>query len=197
VLGTVHASDHTRLVGWDRDRLFFQREGVEETLSASDNGFALSDVSSAALTGSTGTGPLADVAADVELREKLGVMTVMRPSVEAAPVVPGTSGQLSPDGRFVLTVGGPDGTAAYDSATGEPEGTWFLDDWTPMAAAFTSSGRVVWSVSRVGSYSLIDCLVSRGYMNSFDVDSEPCRSRVDLHGVPLLAGRDPGLVPST
>jgi hypothetical protein len=130
------------------------------------------------------SGSIVDVAADVQLWTAGGYLKVAQPSVLEAATVPGTSGQLSPDGRFVITVGSPGGPAAYDAITGEAVGTWFPDDWTPMASAFTAEGRVVWSVSR-------------GYMNSFDVDSEPCTPRLDLKGVPVLAGGEPGLVPST
>ncbi|MEO6510091.1 MAG: hypothetical protein ABIO16_03805, partial [Nocardioides sp.] len=71
--------------------------------------------------------------------------------------------------------------------------TWFPDDWVPVAAAFTNEGRAVWVVSVDGSYSLIDCVVPRENVNSFDVGSEPCTQKVEVSGVPLLAGAEPGL----
>jgi hypothetical protein len=194
VVGTVPRTADTRLVGWDRERLYFSRQGEDGVLSTAGG-----DLSESVLPMPLApqSGSIVDVAADVQLWTAGGYLKVAQPSVLEAATVPGTSGQLSPDGRFVITVGSPGGPAAYDAITGEAVGTWFPDDWTPMASAFTAEGRVVWSVSRVGSYTLIDCLVSRGYMNSFDVDSEPCTPRLDLKGVPVLAGGEPGLVPST
>ncbi len=195
VVGTLPTVRDTVLVGWDRDRLYFRDDFIDQSLTVGSDELVVSTVSPPV---SGALGPLVDVAAEVQLWPQRGLsLTVVHPVDRAEVVVPGTSGQLSPDGRFVVTVGRPGGPAAYDAATGEAMGTWFPDDWTPMAAAFTSEGRVVWSVSRVGSYTLIDCLVARGYVNSFAVDSEPCTPRLDLHGVPVLAGGEPGLVPST
>jgi hypothetical protein len=195
VVGTVGGADETQLVGWDRERLYFRRQGQE--LSLTTIGGELSEADGPPQTRLGAEGRLADVAAGAELRTANGTIFVVQPTIIASTMVPGTSGQLSPDGRFVLTVGNPGGPAAYDAITGAPLATWFPDDWTPMAAGFTAEGRVVWSVSRVGAYSLIDCLVSRDNMNSFDVGSQPCRPRLDLHGVPVLADSEPGLVPST
>jgi len=191
---TLEADPGTSLVTWDRDRLYVSVGGLPQGVTLGPDGLGMSAVDPP-LGGASG--PLTDVAGDVQLWNGPGSLNVVRPGIVVTTRLPGTSGQLSPDGLFVLTVGRPGGPAAYSAATGEPTGTWFPDDWTPMAAAFTRTGRVVWSVSRVGSYSLIDCLVSRGYVNSFAVDSEPCTHRVDLHGIPVLAGGEPGLVPST
>ncbi len=194
VEGSLAMTRDAAVLGWDRERLYLRDDGIEESATLGGDGLVVSTVSPPiSLRG----GALTDVAIGAQLWADRGSMTVVQALDHHEVTVPGSSGQLSPDGRFVITVGRPGGPAAYDAVTGEALGTWFPGDWTTMAAAFTAEGRAVWSVARVGSYALIDCLVSRENMNSFDVGSQPCTPRLDLHGVPVLAGGEPGLVPST
>ena len=126
-----------------------------------------------------------------------GALTVVQPFFSMSVPIPGAAGQLSPDGNYALTHDGDGRPAAYDVRSGDPQGTRFVEDWTPVEAAFTLEGRAVWVVQiDDASYGMFDCQVSRRFINSFDPDTEPCTPRIEMGEPPLLAGMEPGLVPS-
>ena len=137
---------------------------------------------------------LQDVSAGAELRRGGATLDIFQPFVGAPNEVPGTSGQLSPDGNYVLTHSGDGRPSAYDARSGAPEASWFDDSWTPLAATFTAEGRIVWVVdSHDGSLGLYECQSSMSYIDSFDPQNEPCTARVELGTMPVLAGVQPGL----
>ncbi len=182
-----------RLVGWDRERLYFHSDGAERVLTITPSG-----VPSTSTLDKPESGPgsqLVDVAAGAEMRLRDGVLTIEQPFFSISRQVPGLTGQLSPDGNFVLTRVGEGPPAAYDARSGVPQGTWFQEGWTPVAAAFTPVGRAVWIVADAqGELALYECQVAKRYINSFDPDAEPCTPRTDLGDhLPVLAGTEPGL----
>jgi hypothetical protein len=141
---------------------------------------------------------LQDVAAGAELRRGGGELEIFQPFFGGSQIVAGTAGQLSPDGNFVLTHFGDGRPAAFDARSGTPEVYWFDQDETPVTAAFTLEGRVVWVVdSPDGTFGLYECQVSRTNLSSSRPESEPCTPRVDLGEAPLLAGTQPGLAPTS
>ena len=183
-----------RLIGWDRERLYLHQEGVDQTLALGP-GNTLVDSRVAPPEGGFGS-VLLDVASGAELRLDSGVLSVVQPFFNVSRQVPGASGQLSRDGNYVLTHSGDGHPAAYDARSGDPQGTWFSDGtWTPVAAAWTEAGRVVWVVdSHDGrSYGMYECQPSKDWVDSFDPGSSPCTQRVDVDSLPVLAGTQPGL----
>jgi hypothetical protein len=142
---------------------------------------------------------LLDVSSGAELRSNEDVLSVVHPYFNVHPEVPGTVGLLSSDGNFVLTRVA-DEVALYDARDAQLDGdwdTWVDRGWTTVAATFTVEGRVVWVVdSHDGTFGLYECQASKQYINSMNPDQEPCTQRLDVDGVPVLAGTPPGLVPT-
>ena len=187
-----------RIIGWDRERLYFHRDGNDWSVSITPDGRTTDPVQVATPDGAFGS-MLQDVSAGAELRRGGATLDIFQPFVGAPNEVPGTSGQLSPDGNFVLTHSGDGRPSPYDARSGAPEASWFDDSWTPLAATFTAEGRIVWVVdSHDGSLGLYECQSSRNYIDSFD----PARTSRAPRGstsapMPVLAGVQPGLVGTT
>jgi hypothetical protein len=193
-VGRLDATVDARLIGWDRERLYFHGDGNDWSVSVSRAGQAAAPVRVVPPEGSDAS-VLQDVSSGAELRSDDGSLSVVQPFFSVTRYVPGTWGQLSPDGHYVLTHFGDGRPAVYDVRSGEPQGTFFEEDWTPVAAAFTGEGRIVWLVdSHDGSYGLYECQSSPYEINWFDLDAEPCTQRVDVGEPPVLAGVAPGLV---
>jgi hypothetical protein len=193
-LATLDATADTRLIGWDREHLYFHSEGNDWAVTVSGTGASSPDVVEVP-EGAFGSA-LVDVAAGSELRSDGGVLSIVPAFFSLAREVPGTTGQLSPDGNFVIT-GAGERLELFDTRSGEPDGGWFDElAWTPVAGAFTVDGRAVWVVDSHdgGGFGLYQCLSSREHVDSFNPDEEPCTQRLDVDGVPILAGEQPGLV---
>ena len=190
----MDAAVDLRIIGWDRERLYFHRDGNDWSVSITPDGRTTDPVQVATPEGAFGS-MLQDVSAGAELRRGGATLDIFQPFVGAPNEVPGTSGQLSPDGNYVLTHSGDGRPSTYDARSGAPEASWFDDSWTPLAATFTAEGRVVWVVdSHDGTLGLYECQSSMRYIDSFDPQNEPCTVRVDLGTMPVLAGVQPGLV---
>ena len=138
---------------------------------------------------------LQDVSAGAELRRDGGQLDIVQPFFGAPNEVPGTTGQLSPDGNFVLTHDGDGRPSSYDVRDGGAEATWFDDRrGRRVAATFTVEGRIAWVVdSHDGSFGLYECQRRRDYINSFDPQASRAparRPRRRAHA----RGDQPGLV---
>ena len=192
-VGRLDTTIDTRLIGWDRERLYFHRNGNDWSVSVDRAAQAGAPVLVDPPEGSHAS-VLLDVSSGAELRSDDGALSVVQPFFSLTRYVPGTRGQLSPDGNYVLTHFGDGRPAVYDSRSGEPQGTFFKEGWTPLAAAFTGEGRIVWVVeSPPGSVGLYECQSSPDYINSFDPGAEPCTPPVNVGEPPVLAGTAPGL----
>lgn len=186
VLGTTPRTDDTELLGWDRGSLYYHSVGADWVLSRDQQG----GVTITPMPPTQGArGALVDISAGAELRDANGQLSVVQPFFSVTIDIPGSVGQLSPDGDFVLTRSSDGTVAAYDARSGKQQEPWFPADWTPVEAVFTSESRAIW-VATVpdAKLALLDCQVSRGYVNSFDPTRNPCTQRLDLPAVPLLAG---------
>jgi len=186
----------TRIIGWDRSNLYYHDRGADWVLSLDATGAASTRMVRPPY--GAGGSTLLDVSAGAQLRDEAGTLGVVQPFFSITRDMPGTTGQLSPDGNYVITRAGEGAPAAYDARTGAPQGTWFKDGWTPVAAAFTTVGRVVWVVDdTAGARGMYECQVAMDYINSFDPSAEPCTPRTELgEELPVLAGVDPGLGPT-
>jgi hypothetical protein len=193
-LGTLDATADTRLIGWDRERLFFHSQGNDWAVTVGGAGVS----SPGEVTPPEGAfgSALVDVSAGKQLRRDRNVLSVVQPFFSVARDVPGTVGQISPDGNHVITDVGGGRVELFSTTTGEPDGGWFDElGWTPVAGVFSVDGRVVWVVDSFdGGYGLYNCLASREHVDSFNPEEEPCTQRFDVDGVPLLANEQPGLV---
>ena len=190
-LGRLEASDDSYLIGWDRERLYFHSERSDWVANVSGPGLTEPQQVEPpeGFRGST----LLDVSSGSELRSENRALSVVHPYFSIHPEVPGTTGLLSPDGNFVLTWSTiDDEVALYDARDAHQDGdwdTWVDRGWTTVAATFTVEGRVVWVVdSHDGTYGLYECQASKQYINSMNPDQEPCTQRLDVDGVPVLAG---------
>jgi DNA-directed RNA polymerase specialized sigma24 family protein len=194
-VGRLDATTDTHVIGWDRERLYYHHEGNDWAVTV--NVGALTDPVQIARPLGAFSSVLLDVSSGALLRDNHG-LDVVQPLFSLNQPIPGRSGQLSPDGNFALTHAGDGAPSLYDVRTGKEDGTWFdAKGWTPVAAAFTAEGRVVWVVdSHDGSYGLYECQASKDYINSMNPDAEPCSQRYDLDGIPILAGIEPGLAPT-
>ena len=194
-LGRLDASGDTRLIGWDRERLYFH--GEDSDWVANVNGPGVSEPRQVEPPEGYLASVLLDVSSGAELRSNEDALSVVHPYFNIHPEVPGTVGLLSPDGNFVLTRIA-DEVAMYDARDAKLDGdwdTWVDRGWTTVAATFTVEGRVVWVVdSHDGTFGLYECQASKQYINSMNPDQEPCTQRLDVDGVPVLAGTPPGLV---
>lgn len=188
-LARLGSSTDTRLIGWDRERLYLDRNGTDFVSNVSGRG-ASSPQEVEVPEGYAGS-VLLDVSSGSELRSDDGSMSVVHPFFNVHPPLAGTTGQLSPDGNFVLSDLG-DEVALYDARNGDLDGdwdTWVERGWTTVAATFTVEGRIVWVVdSHDGTFGLYECQASKQYINSMNPDQEPCTQRLDVDGVPVLAG---------
>jgi DNA-directed RNA polymerase specialized sigma24 family protein len=194
-LGSTGRTQDTALIGWDRDRLYFHRDGADHMMTTSGTKATVADVETP--EGAEGSA-IKDVSSGAELRLNHGALSIVQPFFNVSIGVPGTDGQLSPDGNYALTHVGDGSLAVYDSRSGDPMGTWFDRSWSPVAAAFTLEGRAVWVVDTGdGSYGMFDCQVSKRFIDSFYPETEPCTERLDIGALPLLAGTEPGLVTQT
>jgi hypothetical protein len=195
-VGRLDSTTDTRVIGWDRERLYYHHEGNDWSVSV--NVGALTDPIQIARPLGGFASVLLDVSSGTRLRDDDG-LSAAQPLFNLVRDIPGTNGQLSPDGNFVLTHSGDGRPSLYDVRTGDEDGTWFdAKGWTPVAAAFTTEGRVVWVVdTQDGSYGLFECQASMDYINSMNPGSEPCTQRYDLDGIPVLAGIQPGLAPTS
>jgi hypothetical protein len=194
-LGHLEAHDDTRVIGWDRERLYFHDRGNDWAVNV-NIGELTGPIQIARPLAGVGSS-LLDVSSGSKLRDNRGLQ-VEQPLFSLIQEVPGTNGQLSPDGNFVITLDGGE-PKLYDVRSGEQDGTWFDDhDWTPVSAAFTVEGRVVWVVDRHdGTFGLYECQASKDYINSMNPGSEPCTEGLDIDGVPVLGGIQPGLAPAS
>jgi hypothetical protein len=191
-IGRLDAAKDAVLIGFDRERLFFHNDG-------SDWGVTVNGVST--LTAPNALPPpegaygsvLLDVKSGTQLRFGRGVLFVVQPLYSVEQDVPGSVGMLSPDGNFGVSRDG-DSVGGWSAKTGATDGDWFaVNQWTPVAGAFTTTSRVVWVVdSGDDSFGLYECQASRQYINSMNPDQEPCTQRFDVDGIPLLAGARPG-----
>ena len=196
-LGRVDGTVDLRVIGWDRDRLYFHREGNDWSLTLTRDGTTSEPDVVDPPDGGFGS-MLQDVSAGAELRRVGGRLAVFQPFYGEPYDVPGTTGQLSRDGNYVLTQDGDGQATTYDARSGAPEAAWFDRAWTPLAASFTADGRIVWVMdSHDGSLGLYECQASRANLSSSRVESEPCTQRFDLDAMPILAGIQPGLAPTS
>ncbi len=196
--GRVDGWVDSRVIGWDRERLYFHREGNDWSIAVIPSTGMMSEPDLVVPPDGGFGSMLQDVSAGAELRRGGGELEVFQPFVGENLVVDGTAGQLSPDGNFVLTHFGDGRPAAYDARSGTPEVNWFKVGETPVTAAFTVEGRVVWVVaSPDGTLGMYECQVSRANLSSSRVESEPCTPRFDLDAMPILAGIQPGLAPTS
>ena len=193
-LGTLDATVDARLIGWDRERLYFHSGGNDWAVTITGTGVSTPREVTPPEDGFASV--LQHVSSGAEVRRDDGVVMVVQPLFSLSVVVPGTVGQLSPDGNFVLADVRRGRVELFDVRSGDQDGDWFAErGWTPVAAAFAVEGRVVWVVdSGDEGYGLYNCQASKRYLNSFEPDSEPCTERLDVDGVPVLAGEQPGLV---
>jgi hypothetical protein len=193
-LGTLDATVDSRLIGWDRERLYFHAGGNDWAITVSGTG--VSDPTEVDPPEDGFASVLHHVSSGAQVRGDGGVLKVVQPLFSLSVEVPGTVGQLSPDGNFVLTDVAGGRIELFDVRTGKPDGDWFAGrGWPPVAAAFAVEGRVIWVVdSGEEGYGLYNCQASKRYLNSFYPDREPCTQRLDVEGVPVLAGEMQGLV---
>jgi hypothetical protein len=192
-IGRVEASVDAKLIGFDRERLYYHSQGVDWVVTVNGD-LTLSEPDRLSVPEGAFGSALLDVSSGTQLRSARGVLDVIQPLYSVEKQVPGTVGQLSDDGNFVLTRVG-DHVAMTDARDGTPDGDWFSDQgWRPVAAAFTTEGRVTWVVDTLdGGYGLFECQASRDYINSMDPESQPCTQRYDIDAVPVLAGSVPGI----
>lgn len=191
-IGRLDAAKDAVLIGFDRERLFFHNEGSDWAVTVNGVSSLTSPSVLEPPEGAFGS-VLLDVKSGTQLRLRRGALSVVQPLYSVERDVPGSMGMLSPDGNFgVSRVDGAVGS--WSTRTGSRDGDWFsANHWTPVAAAFTTDSRVVWVVdSGDDSYGLYECQASRDYINSMNPDQEPCTQRLDVDGVPLLAGAKPG-----
>ena len=192
-LGTLDATVDTRLIGWDRERLYFHSEGNDWVVNVT--GTTVGEPTEVEPPEDAFGSVLVDVSAGAELRSDVGTLSIVHPYFNIAPEVPGATGQLSTDGNFVMTAVGNGRIRLFDTRSSEPDGEWFTQlGWPRVAGAFTVEGRAVWVVDTDDGYQLYDCLASREHVDSFNPDEEPCTQAFDVDGVPILAGEQPGLV---
>ena len=130
----------TRVIGWDRERLYFHREGNDWSISVIPATGTMSEPDLVVPPDGGFGSMLQDVSAGAELRRGGGELEVFQPFVSESMVVPGTAGQLSPDGDCVLSHFGDGRPAAYDARSGTPEGNWFKVGETPSAPRSPSRG---------------------------------------------------------
>jgi len=193
-LGSIDATVDTRLIGWDRERLYFHSEGNDWAATVGGAGVSTPGKVNPPEGGYASV--LQHVSSGAELRRDDGLLSIVQPFFSLSIEVPGTVGQLSPDGNYVLTDTGGGRVDLFDTRSGERDGRWFDErGWTPIAGTFTVEGRVVWVVdSYDDSYGLYECQASMRFLNSFEPETEPCTQRLDVDGVPVLAGVRLGLV---
>jgi DNA-directed RNA polymerase specialized sigma24 family protein len=176
----------TQLIGWDRDRLYFRQDGLDQQLSFPTQGHA--DVSPARPPEGLASSHLVDVAAGVELRGRDGQLTTTLPFFSVTITVPGVTGILSNDGDWTLTRDADGIPSAYDVRDGSLQGPWFDPAWTAVDASFTYDGRIVWVADEHnGSYALVDCQVEEDVNMALHPDGEQCRPQLDVGALPLLA----------
>jgi hypothetical protein len=183
----------TRLVGWDRERLYFSQDGRDQEMSFVDRDHpAVSDVTPPEGLESS---RIVDVAAGVELRRQDGVLTTTLPFFSVTSGIPGENGTLSTDGNWLLTVDADGVPTAYDARDGSQQGPWYDAAWTAVGATFTRDGRIVWVVDEHnGSFGLVDCQVPEQVNRAYDLNAQHCAPVLDVGAVPLLADVRPGLV---
>ena len=192
-IGRLDATVDTQLIGFDRERLYYHSQGAEWVVTI--NGVsALGEPDLVEIPEGNFGSALIDASSGTQLRSSRGALVVIRPIDDTELELPGTVGQLSNDGNFVVSRL-DDQVAMWDARDGDIDGDWFAQNaWTPLAAAFTNVGRVAWVVDRHdGTYGLYECQASRDYINSTDPDSQPCTEGYDVDGVPVLAGAPPEL----
>ena len=192
-IGRLEAAVDAKLIGFDRERFYYHSDGKDWVVTV-NGGRELSDPDELPVPEGAFGSALLDVSSGTQLRGSRGALDVIQPLYSVQKEVPGTVGQLSTDGNFVVTRVG-DRVTMWDAREGTVDGDWFVEKgWTPVAAAFTSQGRVAWVVDlHDGGYGLFECQASRDYINSMDPESQPCTQRFDVEGVPVLAGARPGL----
>ena len=186
VIARVPRRADTQLVGWDRDRLFFRQDGIDQQMSF----LTLGDPQTSTVRPPEGlpSSHLVDVAAGVELRGQDGQLTTTLPFFSVTVTVPGITGILSSDGDWALTRGADGIPSAYDVRDGSLQGPWFDPAWTAVDAAFTHDGRIVWVADEHdGSYALVDCQVEEEVNMALHPDGEQCRPQLDVGALPLLA----------
>jgi hypothetical protein len=192
-IGRLDAAKDAVLIGFDRERFFFHNEGSDWGVTV--NGVdALTEPGALAPPEGAFGSVLLDVKSGTQLRLARGVLSAVQPLYSVENDVPGSIGMLSPDGNFVISRVDDEGVQSWSTRTGSVDGDWFAaNQWTPVAGAFASNNRVVWVVdSGDDSYGLYECQASRNYINSMNPDQEPCTQRLDVDGIPLLAGARPG-----
>jgi hypothetical protein len=131
-----------------------------------------------------------DISSGTELRIGGGGLTVTQPLFSLTTDLPGDRGRLSVDGNFAITAGTDNLPLVSDTRDGADQGTWFRKKWTPVVAAFSHQGRVVWVADDGdGTLGLFSCAAAKDFVDSFHPDSEPCTQVYDLTDtVPVLAG---------
>ena len=117
---------------------------------------------------------LVDVVAGTRLEQMGSYLRVVRSGHRGEILVTGFGGQLSSDGRLVLT--GPDpgrDPQLHDARTGDRLDSWFPPDWHVRQATFTADDRVTWVVERGdGSLLMVTCGATAA--------ARPCTHAVDL-----------------
>ncbi len=184
----------TLTVGFDRGELYFSSDGVDQSVSTSGGSPVVSPV---ATPEGDADSRLVDISSGAELRIGDGGLTLTQPLFSLTTDLPGDRGRLSVDGNFAITAGADDVPLVSDTRDGADQGAWFSKEWTPVAAAFSHQGRVVW-VADDGdeTLGLFSCAAAKDFVDSFHPDSEPCTQVYDLNDtVPVLAGGAVG-VPS-
>ena len=194
IVGRLARSGDTRLIGWDRDVLYFRDDDSDQAMAFTNaRDFVVRPVEA---PDSLPTSQLVDVASGAELRRQDGVLSTTQPFFNVSPPVSGVTGALSTDGNFVLTLNRGGTPTAYDARNGQRYPYWFDPTWGAVAATFTHDNRVVWVVDeRNGSYGLVDCQVDERLLIAIDPDAQYCERPIDVGAKPVLADVQPGLVP--
>ena len=194
--GRVDGWVDSRVIGWDRERLYFHREGNDWSISLVPATGTMGEPESrspprtAASAPCSRTSPRAPSCAEVAAS-----WTVFQPFVGDSLGSPAPPVSSRPTATSCSRTSATAGRRRTTPASGAPEVNWFNERRDPVTAAFTARG-----ARRLGRRQprrpprplRVPGLAS--HINSSRPESEPCTARVDLDELPMLAGIQPGLV---
>ena len=182
----------TRLIGWDRERLYFHGERQRLGRRRQRRG-GLEPTAGRRRPRGLPRSALLDVSSGAELRSDDGALSVVaRRSSASTLEVPGTVGQLSPDGNFVLTDVGDGRPRCSTRATAQADGDWF-DERRAGRPSPHVHGRGPRRVGRRQPRRHLRPLrvpgLAKHYINSFEPRrASPARSASTSTACPVLAG---------
>jgi len=189
-IARVPRTADTELIGWDRDRLYFRQDGLDQQMSF----LSVDEPATSSVPRPEGlpSSHLVDVASGVELRDQDDQLTTTLPFFSVTVTIPGVGGALSSDGDWALTRDADGVPSAYDVRDGSLQGLWFDPAWSAVDASFTHDGRIVWVADQHnGSYALVDCQVREEVNLALHPDGEHCLPPLDVGALPLLADAPP------